>query len=120
MNNKSDYTKRFKMHVWLFNTLPIFERDHSLTVLGVGGHEGTVLKNLLLMIGLSVFIRGVSHLQLNHTERTPECVTNMVQSLGWASLQYRRYINVSLDKEYGVPRHCIPIGYVFMSNYMNR
>ena len=35
------YLGRSKIHVWLFNT---FERDHSLTVLRVGGHHGTVLK----------------------------------------------------------------------------
>ena len=29
----------------------------------------------------------------NYSERTPGCVTNMVQSLGWESLQHRRYIN---------------------------
>ena len=29
----------------------------------------------------------------NFTERTPGCVTNMIQSLGWESLQHRRYIN---------------------------
>ena len=29
----------------------------------------------------------------NYTERTPGCVSNMVQSLGWESLQHRRYID---------------------------
>ena len=29
----------------------------------------------------------------NYTERTPGCVTNMVQSLGWESLQQRQYID---------------------------
>ena len=29
----------------------------------------------------------------NYSERTPGCVTNMVQSLGWESLQHRIYIN---------------------------
>ena len=28
-----------------------------------------------------------------YSERTPGCVTNMIQSLGWESLQHRRYIN---------------------------
>ena len=27
----------------------------------------------------------------NYTDRTPGCVTNMVKSLGWESLQHRRY-----------------------------
>ena len=30
----------------------------------------------------------------NNLERTPGCVTNMVQSLSWESLQHRRYINL--------------------------
>ena len=29
----------------------------------------------------------------NYTERTPGCVTNMAQSLGWESLQHRRYLD---------------------------
>ena len=29
----------------------------------------------------------------NHTERTPGCVTNMVHSLGWESLQHRCYLD---------------------------
>ena len=29
----------------------------------------------------------------NYTQRTPGCVTNMVQSLGWESFQHRRYMD---------------------------
>ena len=29
----------------------------------------------------------------NYTQHTPGCVTNMVQSLGWGSLQQRRYMD---------------------------
>ena len=41
----------------------------------------------------------------NYTEHTPGCVTNMIQSLGWESLQHRRYINrlIMLFKiQYGI------------------
>ena len=37
--------------------------------------------------------RRAARLNRNYTERTPGCVTNMIQSLGWESLQHRRYIN---------------------------
>ena len=35
--------------------------------------------------------RAARFVHRNYTERTPGCVTNMVQSLGWESLQHRRY-----------------------------
>ena len=35
--------------------------------------------------------RAACFVHRNYTERTPGCVTNMVQSLGWESLQHRRY-----------------------------
>ena len=35
--------------------------------------------------------RAARFVQRNYTERTPGCVTNMVQSLGWESLRHRRY-----------------------------
>ena len=37
--------------------------------------------------------RAARFVNLNYTERTPGCVTNMIQSIGWESLQHRRYIN---------------------------
>ena len=37
--------------------------------------------------------RAVRFVNRNYTERTPGCVTNMIQSLGWESLQHRPYIN---------------------------
>ena len=37
--------------------------------------------------------RAARFVNRNYTERTPGCVTNMIQSLGWESLQHRRYIN---------------------------
>ena len=37
--------------------------------------------------------RAARFVSRNYTERTPGCVTNMVQNLGWESLQHRRYIN---------------------------
>ena len=37
--------------------------------------------------------RAARFVHRNYSERTPGCVTNMVQSLGWESLQHRRYIN---------------------------
>ena len=37
--------------------------------------------------------RAARFVNRNYTERTPGCVTNMVQNLGWESLQHRRYIN---------------------------
>ena len=35
--------------------------------------------------------RAARFVHRNYTERTPGCVTNMVQSLGWEYLQHRRY-----------------------------
>ena len=40
-----------------------------------------------------VQLRAARFVNRNYTERTPGCVTNMIQSLGWESLQLRRYIN---------------------------
>ena len=37
--------------------------------------------------------RAARFVNRNYTECTPGCVTNMIQSLGWESLQHRRYIN---------------------------
>ena len=37
--------------------------------------------------------RAARFVNRNYTECTPVCVTNMIQSLGWDSLQHRRYIN---------------------------
>ena len=37
--------------------------------------------------------RAARFVNRNYTEPTPACVTNMVQNLGWESLQHRRYIN---------------------------
>ncbi|MCG8078457.1 MAG: reverse transcriptase family protein, partial [Candidatus Thiodiazotropha taylori] len=37
--------------------------------------------------------RAARFVHRNYRERTPGCVTSMVQSLGWESLQHRRYIN---------------------------
>ena len=37
--------------------------------------------------------RAARFVNRNYTEQTPGCVTNMIQSLGWESLQHRRYIN---------------------------
>ena len=37
--------------------------------------------------------RAARFVNRNYTEHTPGCVTNMIQSLGWESLQHRRYIN---------------------------
>ena len=37
--------------------------------------------------------RAARFVNRNYTERTPGCVTNMVQNFGWESLQHRRYIN---------------------------
>ena len=35
--------------------------------------------------------RAARFVHRNYTEQTPGCVTNMVQSLGWESLQHRRF-----------------------------
>ena len=37
--------------------------------------------------------RAARFVHCNYMDRTPGCVTNMVQRLGWESLQHRRYIN---------------------------
>ena len=37
--------------------------------------------------------RAARFVNRNYTERTPGCMTNMIQSLGWEFLQHRRYIN---------------------------
>ena len=37
--------------------------------------------------------RAARFVNRNYMERTPGCVTNMIQSLGWESLQQRRYTN---------------------------
>ena len=37
--------------------------------------------------------RAARFVHRNYTQRTPGCVTNMVQSLGWESLQQRRYMD---------------------------
>ena len=37
--------------------------------------------------------RAARFVNRNYTKRTPGCVTNMIQSLGWEPLQHRRYIN---------------------------
>ena len=37
--------------------------------------------------------RAARFVHRNYTQRTPGCVTNMVQSLGWESIQQRRYMD---------------------------
>ena len=46
--------------------------------------------------------RAARFVHRNYTERTPGCVTIMVQSLGWESLQHRRYTHRILKIQHGV------------------
>ena len=77
-------------------TAPVKSAAYTALVRPVLEYSSTVLDPHLSTDNHSleqVQRRAASFVHRNYTERTPGCVTNMVQSLGWESLQHRRYLN---------------------------
>ena len=80
--NLGDYTAPVKAAAYSTVGRPVLE--YSSTVWDP--HQTSNIHNLE-----QVQRRAACFVHQNYTERTPGCVTNMVQSLGWESLRHRRY-----------------------------
>jgi hypothetical protein len=75
-----------------------FRSDHScktqlLTTIEDISRTLDMRKQVDMMILEQVQRRAARFVHNNYTERTPGCVTHMVQNLGWQPLQQRRYNN---------------------------
>ena len=94
--NKANKTLGFIRRNLCDCTAPLKSAAYTTVVLPVLEYSSTVWDPHLstyIHILEQIQRRAARFVHRSYTERTPRCVTNMVQSLGWESLQHRRYLD---------------------------